>query len=417
MGTTTGLLLVQRLSQALGGYYSLVADSGSGSSAITDAALANITEDNDQLDSNWIGVTSGNADADIRRLKRSGGYTASTTILDPIQDFSGAVANTDTYDLHRYDPELLRTALNQALRGLYPHGRFKGLYRRLINYDLAVNDVLTNSNFQTFSTGFTGWTEVGSPTVTPETSIKMLGVQSAKIVAGGSDGQLTQAPTINVNEVTQQVATAEFWVYTTAATTARIRLDWGGSSFENSDYHTGADEWQLLRVSANVPDSATQVKVICEVIANGTGRFDHGYLNVGPRVVRYTIPTAIRGGPNFVSMQDDQHNPVGDYFPLDETRITGRRLKLEGSGVLSQPATNSATTEVDGEQVELVVAEAARIFWMTRQGDPDAAGEIAKWAAEADRLRSDVGMRAMPAEMPRFWHTEESEGTRELVLD
>ena len=102
MGTTTGLILRQRLSEALGGYYSLTADSTSGSSSITDAALANITENDDGIESDWIAVTSGSAAGDIRRLKSSSGYTASSTVLDPNQNFSATVASGNTYELQRH---------------------------------------------------------------------------------------------------------------------------------------------------------------------------------------------------------------------------------------------------------------------------------------------------------------------------
>lgn len=413
MGTTSGEDLRTALSQALGGYHSLTADSGSGSSSITDAELANLTEINDGLESHWIAVTSGSAAGDIRILKSSLGYTASTTVLDPNQNFSAAVASGNTYELHRYDPRVLRDMTNQGLRNLYPRGGRKGLFRRLIDTSLVVDDLLLNSDMETGT--FTNWTAVGSPTVSAETTIFIQGTQSAKIVSGGSAGQLTQAPHIDVDQMTDKVATFEFWVYTTAASTARIRLDWDGSAFENSDYHSGNDQWELLKAQASVPSSATQVKAILESVASGTSYFGAGYLAVGD-VSRYTVPTKFRSGPHFVSVQHDDKQPNGPYYPMNGRPYTGRRLRLEGMGILSQPATDSATTEVDEDHVQLIVAEAARLFWLSR-GDEDAFGEAQKWTAISNDLRGEVGMRSLPAEVSRWWSLQENIGTRELVLE
>lgn len=417
MGTTTGEVLRSRLSEALGGYHSLTADTGSGSSLIRDAELANIAEATDELDSEWIAVTSGSADGDIRRIKSSSGFAVSggNYDLDPNQDFSAAVANNNTYELHRYDPRLLRTAINQAIRGLYPRNGSKGLYRRLVDYSLAIDDRLLNSDMETFSGGFTNWTAVGSPTVEQETTLVLQGSQSAKVVAGGSAGQLTQAPHMAIEEMTGRTATLKFFVYATAGSIARVRLDWGGSAFANSSYHSGKDQWEYLDVSAAVPDSAIQVKAILEVAASGTAYFNSGFLAVG-RVRRYTIPTAMRGGPNFVSVQHHERDPNGEHYPLNGSYRAGARLRLEGSGIMTQPATDSATTEVDGEQVELIIAEAARRFWLTRDDD-EAPGQVAKWTALSDEMRAEVGMRAMPAENSRWWSVQENVGARELVLE
>ena len=412
MGTTTGLILRQRLSEALGGYYSLTADSTSGSSSITDAALANITENDDGIESDWIAVTSGSASGDIRRLKSSAGYTASSTVLDPNQNFSASVASGNTYELHRYHPELLRNAINQAIRGLYPRNGRKGLYRRLLDTSLAVDNLLLNSDMETGT--FTSWTAVGSPTVTAETTIFNQGTQSAKVV-GGSVCQLTQAPHISVEEMTGRTATLEFWVYTTAPNTARVRLDWGSSNFQNSGYHSGKDQWEFMKAEATIPDSASQVKAILEN-EGGTVYFSSGYLKVG-KLTRYTIPTAMRGGPNFVNIQYRASEPNGSYYPLNGAYSPGRRFRLEGTGILSQPTSDSATTEVDGEQVELIVAEAARLFWMSRQGDKDAPFEMAKWTGRAAELREEVGMKLRPAEVSNYWSIQENIGTRELVLE
>lgn len=417
MGTTSGEDLRTALSQALGGYHSLTADSGSGSSSITDAELANLTEINDGLESHWIAVTSGSAAGDIRILKSSLGYTASTTVLDPNQNFSAAVASGNTYELHKYDPRVLRDMINQALRNLYPRNGRKGLFRRLIDTSLAVDNLLLNSDMEAFaSSSFTDWDLQGSPTESAETTIVIQGTQSAKLVSGGSAGQFDQAPHVAADQMTDKVATLEFWTYATTADSARVRIDWDGTASEDSAYHTGADQWELLKAQASVPSTATKVRAILEVAANKTGYFGAGYMAVGDPIVRYTVPTKFRSGPHFVSVQYDEKRPEGPYYPMNGRPYTGRRLRLEGMGILSQPATDSATTEVDEDHVQLIVAEAARLFWLSR-GDEDAQTEINKWTGISYELRGEVGMRSLPAETNTWWSLQENIGTRELVLE
>ncbi len=220
-------------------------------------------------------------------------YTVSTSTLVVEEAFSSAVDSSVTYELHRYDPTDKHNAINRAIEELYP-----SLHLRVRDETLVVDDLLSNSDFETFaSSAFTGWTEVGSPTTSAETTLMMHGSQSAKVVAdSGAAGQLTQAPTTNIREVTSKTATFKCWVYATAADTARIRMDWDGTNFENSDYHSGRDQWELLSVTASVPSDATQVKAICEVAASGTAYFDASWMAVGP-VYKYTVPTSIIGGP------------------------------------------------------------------------------------------------------------------------
>jgi hypothetical protein len=388
---------------------------------LTDTELANLTEDDDGIQG-WIKITSGNNSGEIRRIKSSGGYTASSTLITVNFRFTNQVASDVTYEVHNIDPTDKRNAINQAIASLFPslNGR-RGLYLRVRDEGLAVDNQLTNGSFESTISGgaHPSWTNVGSPTVDTETGITMHGAQSARVAASGADGQLTQSVNINVKELTGQTVTFKAWVFCETADAARIRIDWTGSAFENSDYHSGAAQWEQLSASADVPSSATRVQAICEVADGSTAYFDLARLDAG-QVWKYTLPTTIRR-LHWVAMQYSEDDPGGPYYPISPERppITGRALRLEGVDLLSRPTTDSGTIEVDGEHVELIVARAAMYLdnMLRSRGVTDGLGEVNRLDQIA-LLLDRTAMPSLAAERPMgAWHIEEDSSGRYLILD
>ena len=422
MATTTRATLRQRLSEALGDYQSLTTTSAGNSAgtSVVDTGLRNLPggADDDAFEGFYILVTSGANTGESRRVKN---YIANTNTLVTQESFSGgAVDTTVSYELHQYDPLQKHQAINRAIEELYPF-----LYLPVRDETIVVDDRLTNSDFETFSDGFTGWTEVGSPTVTAETTYVIHGSQSAKVVGdSGAAGQLTQAPTININELSNKSVTFKCWVWCAAAATARIRLDWDGSDIENSDYHKGQNEWQLLDVVASVPTSATQVKAIIEVAASGTAYFDACWMTAGP-IHKYTIPSAILNGPHYLTEQGDEGDPNGEYYPIKGNPTAGRRLRFEGMGMLSRPASDTATTEVGTPHTNIVTAYAGMYFFRT-QANSNAVEESQRFADMASTFSQDaVRMASQPGmRMPRLggqhhrdrWHIEEDSSGRYIIF-
>ncbi len=428
MATTTRAVLRQRLSEAMDDFFALTSSSAGDTTSVIDTSLANLPNGND--DDAFIGWFVMIADACHSangEIKRVADYSQSATDITVQEAFSATFGSGTTYELHRYDPVLKHNMINRALEAVWPE-----LFLPLRDETIVVDDLLANGNFNTFSSGFTSWTEVGSPTVTQETTIAIQGGSSAKVVsAGGADGQLTQAPTINIPTMEGEQVTFKCWVYTTTTTTARLRLDWGGCDIDSGDYHTGADQWELITVTAAVPSGATQVKAICEV-ASGTktAYFDAGYMFILP-VYPYTLATNFLLGPYAVYQQVDEDNPGGGYDILVGQPVQGRRLRLIGKGLLSRPTTDSGTTEIDDLQVQLVVAKAAEFLnralatgasTFQRERFQD---DMLLWREEYDRLKGRPGMKSRAiathidntAHQSNQWHMEEDSTGRILVLD
>jgi hypothetical protein len=430
MGTSTRTNILDALSQRIGDYFSGTTSSAGngGGTTLIDTDLTNLTEDDDGIQG-WLRPTSGSASGEIRRILSNSGYTASTGTVTVNFAFSAQIANTVTFELHRYDPNDKFFAIEQALRDLFPQGaRRRGLYRQIIDETITVGNQLANAQFETFAGGsFTSWAEVGSPTVSAETTIVRHGTNSAKAIAGGSDGQFTQAPTINVNDLTDTQVTLAGWVYATAADTARIRLDWDGSDIENHAYHSGEDDWEKQKLTFVVPSTATQVKAICEVVAGGTAYFDQMWLLAGP-VHRVAIPTSIVNGPHRILQQHSEDHVEGPFYEVgpNDHFEGGKLLRLQGMGVLSQPSTDSGTTEVDGARLYLVAERAAENLFKTLAARSDGDDrrkfqeQAAEHAAAVDTMLLSPGM-AMPrmaAQQPdNNWHVQDEAGTRYLMFN
>lgn len=419
---TTLLALSQDMQQEVGDFESGTSDGAGSTTTLVDSALQQKFTDDDVLINWWLKITeSGHtAEGEVRRITD---YTASSgTITVPVA-FSATTGSGSDYVLSRYHPNDYRDALNQAIERVIDE-----LYLPIRDETIVVDDRLSNSDFETFSSGFTGWTEVGSPTVTQETSIVFHGSGSAKVVASGAAGQLTQTVSRNVHEITGKQVVFVMWGYTTDASALRVRLDWDGSDIDSSDYHTGSDQWERIRIAATVPSSATQVKAICEVADGSTGYFDAGYLYHVP-IHRYTIPSSIIK-LGHVLQQVDENLPDGPYLPYNygDLPTPGRRLRITGKGQLSTLSADSDTVELNAPQTRLLVDYALSLFWgiqasparspaQQREGMAQASNY---WMEryEADKRRPGMRMnRIGRSRMREVAHVERDSSGNYLVFD
>ena len=101
-----------------------IADTGSDATKIVDSVLS-IYGDGYFIGW-WAYITSGAAAEDIRQIE---GFAQGTTTLTPYVNFSAAVANGDTYELHKHNPDSVRRAINDAIDSLYTNQR---LYRKIV---------------------------------------------------------------------------------------------------------------------------------------------------------------------------------------------------------------------------------------------------------------------------------------------
>jgi hypothetical protein len=432
MATTTGLALIQALSEEIGDYETATSSGSGSTTSIVSTGLQDLIggTSNDFCINQYVHITSGDATGEIRQVSS---YNASSTTIGVNKAFSATIAGSVTFVLHRYDPIVKRAAINHAIERLYPI-----LYLPVEDdWSIIVDDLLTDTSFEGTPSGntFPAWTNSGGASVTAETSRVFHGAQSANInPASSSVVQQYQQPTVNVHEVIGKTATFQMRVWATAASEARIRLDWDGSNFENSDYHSGNEQWELLTAEGTVPSTATRIRVICEVAANGSAAyFDAGGdcgLYIDP-IYEYTMPTTLNDPPSRVEMQVNANEPKGPFRFLQKGNlpIRGRHLRLVGKGLLSRPSTDTATTEVGEPQVRLIVYKAMEIFWSMYASPARSAMsdrvDYLRAAQDAER-QFDKLMFTNPAiasdavgakKRDGVWHTRGDSTSRYLVLD
>ncbi len=431
MASSTRLVIFRYLSEFVGDWRSLTADNqpnGATTTTIVDADLANLTEDDDGIQG-WIRIADSDsgADQDIRRIKASSGYTASSTTItinraftaDPDAAITGS--NGVDYELHLIDPTYKFNAIDRAIESLFPD-----LYVYIRDETLTVDDLLSNGDFETFDSGFTGWTDIGSPTVTAETTRIIHGTQAAKIVASGAVEGIEQDlfSSVNISEIVGRTLRFAGWTWASVADAARLRVTFDGSTYSNGAYHSAESEWEgpgVGFVDALVPDDATEMTVSCEVADGETAYFGRVHAYVGAAVTRYTLPTSIRTLLG-VSVQAEMNRPKGNYFPLSENVApsSGRILRLTGTGTLTLPTADTSTVEIDGEQVSLLVARAAEILGRTeyaRTRDPWWK-EIQEQAVnEVARLLPRARMRRLAASRRFRWGQDADSSNKYLILE
>ena len=426
MATTTRVNLRKALSEAIGDYqaFATTADGNDAKTSLVSRTLKNYSggaDDGAFEEQFFLGTSGANSGASKRcALYIANASDGPTAILQDALD--NQTASADTFELHRYDPDLKHTAINRALAELFPI-----LYKPIRDETLVVDNILANNDFETAGgTTFSDWTEVNSPTVSIETSRVFHGTNSAKVVASGDVGQLTQTLDVNIDELAGKTATFKVRVWTNDSSQARLKIDWGTST-ETGDYHTGDSSWRLLTAEAAVPTDATQVQVICEVAASQTAYFDTGWFAV-EQIHRLTVPSDIVRGPMHILQQYNEDMVDGAYYPLPSgvAPTRGRILRLEGMGILSRPSSESGTTEIGEPQLNLVTAYAAMVLFQTllmrsaTEQRSNLTENIRYWQMEVQRLSSQPGIRMRPLGASRgrnSWHIEDDADGRYLLFD
>ena len=384
---------------------------------------------NDMFNNWWLTLPLGPAGVTSYEAREVSTFAKSGGTFTPLTAFSAQVTTAATYELHRYNPALFHVALNRAADLAFPDTYFP---KR--DESLMVDNLLSNWDFETYAaSAFTGWSNVGTPTIAQETSRVWHGSSAAKIVASGAEEGLSQDifGTVNVTEMVGKSLHVEGRVWASVASAARLRVTFDGLTYTNSSWHVGASEWEgpaTLSLDATIPSGATQMKVICSVADGQTAYFDA----VGAwidRLRRYTVPTAFAKPPNQVSVQSDREDALEPFYPIawhpeysGETRYiildgvppSGYILRLEGYAPLSQMTSDTDTVELSSPQRELWIAHAAlflyRALWDVASGQDheDFEKAMAMWSGQVKYLEGRPGMRtvAQAQQAHRKWYTK-----------
>lgn len=420
MATTARSVVRRRLSEFIGDHRALTSTSAgnAGATTVVCTEFANLTENDDGIQG-WIIATSGDNDLEVRRILSTAGYTASTTTATVNFKFTNQFANSVTFEVHRVDPAFKHNAIDRAIESLFPD-----LYVYIRDETLVVDNLLINPGFETGDT--TGWGQGFGGTVAIETTRVLHGGFSVRVLGSGGIETLGQQlfTGVNISEIEGRTLRFAGWIWASAASAARLRVTFDGTNFTNGAFHVGNSEWEgpnITFVDALVPTNATQMTVECLSADGATSYFDALHAYVGARVTKYTLPTSIRTLLS-VQVQAEMTRPNGNYPDLSENVAPspGRILRLLGQNTLTLPTTDSSTIEIDGQQVDLLVARAAQILSQTewaRTRDPFWQEMETQAANEVVRLMPRARMRRLAASKRFRWSQQADSSDRFLILE
>lgn len=358
-----------------------------GGTTVVDTALTGKDAD---FCADWYTILpSGPSGSGSYETRRNASFVTATITLD--EAASAQVASGITFDLSRYNPLLIHDAINKAIEIAFPR-----LYVPKRDETLLVDNILLNSDFQSAVSGGSSpsWTNTGSPTLADETNVVWHGSQSLKVTSHSSNNaQIRQSifgsPVYHsIRGIMGKQVIFKAWVYATGASEVKLGI-YDGSAVTYGNYHTGNDGWELLEVTHTTVAGNTDVAAELFVASgSNVAYFNASSFTIEP-IFRYTIPSALIRGPYSVSVQRDIYHPEGPYdevlgwdleedgetkyIYLQSKLTTGRRLRLEGQGVLSAYTSDTGTTEISTPRRQTLVECAA---WLLMEAlSSDAVGE------------------------------------------
>ncbi len=418
MAQMTRAELRERLGKATGFFYSGKATGSGTTTSLEDTQIQRY--DAGRLKNKWLYIVSaseGDLEGVARRISSVSGSTI--TVVAAFVDDTKAPAVDDTYEILEHDPLLYHDATAQSLRTLYPGDNQKGLWRRVIDESIIVDNLLYNSSFEDGASS--AWTATAGTWTFSNSLRRMHGRRSAFSNATSSASQLSQDifAQVNIRDMVGKTLRVRGWIFSNTASSTRFRVTFDGSTFVDGSYHPGSGEW-VYDTSLNVviPEGATEMTVYCEV-ANGEAYFDLVAAWI-ERLSRYPMSNDFApSGPHQVWQQRYEDSPEGPYEVL-QRGISGRLLRLEGMGPLTVPEEDGGTTEVDDIEGQLVVAEAAyHLYRRLAAEEPGSReqhlGDSRWWQNEASNLRNALGRPGMSAHSRDWWRMDDGD-PRRIVL-
>ena len=378
MANTSLVNLRKLMSQSHGDYQ---AESTTSASTSTTSIISSDIghERNDFFNQYYIRRTSGASSTNTRVVTDF--ITTSGSVIVS-KAFSGSSSSSETFELHKINPDHKDDAIKESLRETYPF-----LSRSIINSTLVGGNPLPNSNFE-------DWASASNPDKWAVLNVTVAqngtagnfrwGKNSAAITRSGTDGHLFIGEDQWSKLLDMENSTVTFfcWVRCDTASTSRLQVytktEDGTETTTNSDFHSGGDEFELLSKDINIPDNLSDIEFRITVETNDKIVFaDNAYV-LNMNVFRYLIPAQFARFPTRVYFQaDDNADSLGEEFPwlevfdysfyddgtdkyiqFETQPINRHKIILEGRGYLTQPSTDADTTEIGEPETKALIAYA-----------------------------------------------------------
>lgn len=420
--------IYQNLAKESGFYFSGTASGTHSTTTLEDDSADGF----DALDTNvitnkWMRITAADSAAPEGEARRISSVATSTATVNTA--YSAAPADGDTYEIVPYHPDLLKRAIQEAVRQSYPV-----IYKRLTDETLVVDNLVSNWSFETFTVANTpdDWTLTNlsaGTTITEENDRVFHGTSSVKCSPSGSTGTLKQNlwNQLDMREAYNKTLHVRVRAWGSVADAAVLSVSFDGTTNAGQSKHGASNGWEVLRLDLPIDAEATQATISLATVSGATAYYDFVTAWVSsPYVTKYTLPTSFVTGPAAVLQQMNIDNPNGKYLPLtrDNRAMAGHILRIEGKGRLTVPTADSDTVEVDVTQADYLVALAAEALFRNLKNSASGGErdkfeeERAYWASQAQVRMGRPGTRKrMGGYAPRGgWVLLEDDETKTLEL-
>jgi len=355
----------------------------------TELRNAGFTDD-DILNDFFLRGTSGNNTDVVRRIDDYTGATGTITV-------SGAnltaEATATNFEIYRYDPLQLRSALNDARIGVFPalhlpvnnrtlttslaqnhfarpSAIMPGYVRQVwveprVSAKTFANNICKTLDVDMETSGTADWTATQatiskeSETTGPDNFVVFSGSQSLKVVAAASQTATVFMSVPSATNYDGERINVGVWVYSRTASrvSAAVRFD-SGSVTTGASAHAGGG-WEHLTVSLSVGDVTSSIDVGVQVSSGAAFTFymDELIATSGPSEI-----AQLNGWP--VQMWREE----GDYIVIDQFLPGDAQLLVVGMGILESLTSGTSTMTLEPHQRKFLYRVAASEFF---DGDID----------------------------------------------
>lgn len=429
--STSAAVLDQRLSQLIGDFLEVVLTTALTTSTSVISTNLNIYDDgnDDHFNDWWVYITDYANLAKDRKI-----YDYTTT--DGTCTVRGAVF-TDESDLatirisrHSYTKHI--EAINDALRELSGV-----LFREIDDRTLVTGNILWDGHLEDWvdTDELTFWTSATGTllkTTTAGAYRGALGTTSLHYTAGATPDKVYQTNAINprLMDLQGKTVSAYVWVYPEVANSATITIytesnDGTTTQTLASETKCAAAEWTLLKLEDQaINDDLSVVQIWLSVATNTKDVIFDNVRITGKVVHEYMLPDSLQDGnisQVYVQRGSYSSYPCDDIMPTTWDRVfqsepfvtsdgtnkflnlqysygSNRQIRLIGTAPLSTLSSFSGTTEIEGNQVDLLTAYAAYCLFRNEEGVPSSEdtgryrSRAQKWLMEYYRLLPSLRM-------------------------
>jgi hypothetical protein len=346
----------------------------------------------DALNDTFIRITSANNDETVRLATD---YTASSgTITVSGTNLTSDSSTQATFEIYRYDPSQLKDMLNDAREDVFPRlykevnditltlaghqYRYarptsirQGFVRQIFEEPRIDASSFANNIVSSLNCDFETWTNSTTPadwvndsftsitqeeeTTSPDNYMVFSGTSSAQFQVAASSVNTALLTVPSGTNYKGEEINVGVWVYSKTASRISAAIQIDSDTISTGTTHAGGG-WERLTHTLDAKDLATSVKVGLHV-TSASDAFVFYADELIATAGQSEIPK-LTGTP-IMSWREE-----GDEILLRNAATQkDRTLRVKGMGVLSSVSTGSDTMEIEGDQLRILYAHAAMLWF------------------------------------------------------